>query len=208
MKFKKKKKEQLFVLSMSPTGVCQSSRIYVPLLTAPPTHLWLCKSTWGVHWSPCCHQWELWRCTNKAQTSLTSSENSLNGKTCLEILLCDNFIHSIKYSKHAQNKLLWVMTCTVKHSVCSSVVERLMITTPNNLLTCGRPESQAVSSSCRTSASQREDHERQHFLLQNQPLVNQTKCQGDDLKPPDDGRPQQNNNFVITEPLTQHTTLR
>lgn len=82
-----------------------------------------------------------------------SSENSRNGKTCLEILLRDNFIRSIKYSKHARNKLLWVMTCTVKRSVCSSVVGRLMITTPNNLLACGRPESQAVSSSCRTSAN-------------------------------------------------------
>lgn len=47
-------------------------------------------------------------------------------------------------ASEARNKLLWVMTCTVKHSVCSSVVEGLMITMQNNLLTGGRPESAAA----------------------------------------------------------------
>lgn len=88
------------------------------------------------------------------------SENILNGKTCQEIHLLHNFTHSFNHSKHAQNKLLWVMTCIVKHSVYSSVVERLMITIRNNLLTRGRSEnaaSQAVSLGCRTSASQQEN---------------------------------------------------
>lgn len=85
-----------------------------------------------------------WRCTNKSRTPLTSSENILGGKTCLKIQLLDNSIHSFNYSKHAQNKLLWVMTCTIKHSVDSSVVERLMITMQNNLLTRGGPESAAT----------------------------------------------------------------
>lgn len=102
------------------------------------------REVFSVQPSLCCRQWELWRGTNKSQKSLTSSEYMLNGKMCLKIQRLDKFIHSFNDSKHAQNKLLWVMMCTVKHSVYSSVVERLMITKQNNLLTRGRPESAAT----------------------------------------------------------------
>lgn len=138
------------------------------------------------------------------------------GKTCLKIQLLDNSIHSFNYSKRAQNKLLWVMTSTIKHSVDSSVVERLMITTQNNLLTRGRPESAATVQQFHKAAEPLPHSRKLHLWTTTfsdakkktkKMLLNQTKCQHEDLKPPDNRRPQQNSNTTITEPLTQQTTL-
>lgn len=55
-----------------------------------------------------------------------------------------NFSETSYIPSIAQNKPSWAVTCAVKRSVCSSVVERLMITTENNLLTHNRPESAAT----------------------------------------------------------------
>lgn len=65
---------------------------------------------------------------------------TFNGKHALK----SNFSETSCIPSIAPTKPSWAVTCAVKRSVCSSVVERLMITTENHLLTRGRPESAAT----------------------------------------------------------------
>lgn len=51
-----------------------------------------------------------------------------------------NFSETSDIPSVAPNKPSWAVTCAVKRSVCSIVVEKLMITTGNNVLTRARPE--------------------------------------------------------------------